>query len=142
MRIEINTWNELRLYKLPSRVVHHFQDSLKDWAFQSQPFLNRPSCYASRQLYFSNMQVSNLFINLALSVLEGKTENMVRRLDYSPSLLGKHKRTSVLVELSDQNIKWFFIINTTTFLLQCITKARITTCLLQLSVHRNDNYCL
>ena len=55
------------------------------------------SCYASRQLYFSNMEVSNLFINLALRVLEGQTENMVRRLDYSPSLLGKHKRTSVFV---------------------------------------------
>ena len=63
------------------------------------------------------MQVSNLFINLALSVLEGKTENMVRSLDYSRSLLGKHKQKSIFVELSGQNIKWIFIINTATSLL-------------------------
>ena len=88
------------------------------------------------------MQVSNLFINLAISVLEGKTENKVRRLNYSRSLLGKHKRNSIFVELSGQNITWVFIINTTTFLRQCITKTRITTCTLQLGVHRNDNYCL
>ena len=81
------------------------------------------------------MQVSNLFIYLAQSVLEGKTENIDRRLDYSASLLGKHKRTSIFVELSGQNIKWIFIINITTFLLQCITKTRITTCTIQLSVH-------
>ena len=62
------------------------------------------------------MQVSNLFINLALSVLEGKTENMVRSLDYSRSLLGKHKQKSIFVELSGQNIKWIFI-NTATSLL-------------------------
>ena len=74
--------------------------------------------------------------------MEGKTENMVRRLDYSPSLLGKHKRMSLFVELFGKNIKWIFIINTTIFLLQCITKTRITTCILQLSFHRNDNYCL
>ena len=83
-----------------------------------------------------------VLLNLSLSVLEGKTENMVRRLDYSPSLLGKHKRTSVFLELSSQNIKWTFIINTTTFLLQCITKTRVTTCTLQLTVQLNDNYRL
>ena len=42
---------------------------------------------------------------------------MVRSLDYSRSLLGKHKQKSIFVELSGQNIKWIFIINTATSLL-------------------------
>ena len=141
-RTEINNWNELRLHKLSLRLLIIFKILYKIKLFRVTHFWTDHPVMQTDNSSFQIYRHLIFFFNLALGVLEGTTEKIVQRLDYSRSLLGKHKRKSTFVEVSGQNIKWIFIINTTTFLFQCITKTRITTCTLQLSVHRNDNYCL